>query len=92
MFVTLAVTAATSALQDDVSWLLKPGRSTSTTRVCLLARLGEAAASGMLFPRWSSFGPHLGADLPAGSLPAAEARLVIAVVGGRLDSRTRTRQ
>ena len=60
MFVTLAVTAATSALLVVVSWLLKPGPiDLDQLAYALLLAWGEALASGMLFSALVIFGPHL---------------------------------
>jgi uncharacterized membrane protein len=60
MFVTLAVTVATSALLVAVSWLLRPGPADlDQLAYALLLAWGEALASGMLFSALVIFGPHL---------------------------------
>ena len=60
MFVTLAVTVATSTLLVAVSWLLRPGPAdVDQLAYALLLAWGEALASGMLFSALVIFGPHL---------------------------------
>ena len=60
MFVTLAVTVATTALLVVVSWILKPGPADlDQLAYALLLAWGEALASGMLFSALVIFGPHL---------------------------------
>jgi len=60
MFITLAVTVATSTLLVGVSWLLKPGPADlDQLAYALLLAWGEALASGMLFSALVIFGPHL---------------------------------
>jgi uncharacterized membrane protein len=60
MFVTLAVTVATSTLLVGLSWLLKPGPAdTDQLSYALLLAWGEALVSGMLFSALVVFGPHL---------------------------------
>ncbi len=60
MFITLAVTVATSTLLVAVSWLLKPGPADlDQLAYALLLAWGEALASGMLFSALVIFGPHL---------------------------------
>lgn len=60
MFVTLAVTVATSALLVVASWLLRPGPADlDQLAYALLLAWGEALASGMLFSALVIFGPHL---------------------------------
>ena len=60
MFVTLAVTAATSTLLLAVDCLLRP-TSTGFEQIAyaLLLAWGEALTSGMLFSALVIFGPHL---------------------------------
>jgi uncharacterized membrane protein len=60
MFVTLAVTVATSALLVVVSWLLRSGPADfDQLAYALLLAWGEALTSGMLFSALVIFGPHL---------------------------------
>jgi len=60
MFVTLAVTVATSTLLVAASWLLRPGPADlDQLAYALLLAWGEALASGMLFSALVIFGPHL---------------------------------
>jgi uncharacterized membrane protein len=60
MFVTLAVTIATSALLVAISWLLKSGPADlDQLAYALLLAWGEALATGMLFSALVIFGPHL---------------------------------
>jgi uncharacterized membrane protein len=60
MFVTLAVTIATSTLLVAVGWLLMPGPpDLDHLAYALLLAWGEALASGMLFSALVIFGPHL---------------------------------
>jgi uncharacterized membrane protein len=60
MFVTLAVTVATSTLLVGLSWLLKPGPADADQlSYALLLAWGEALVSGMLFSALVVFGPHL---------------------------------
>ena len=60
MFVTLAVTVATSTLLVVLSWLVKPGPvDLDQLSYALLLAWGEALASGMLFSALVIFGPHL---------------------------------
>jgi uncharacterized membrane protein len=60
MFVTLAVTAATSLLLVAGGWLLRPETaSLDQVAYALLLAWGEALASGMLFSALVIFGPQL---------------------------------
>ncbi len=60
MFVTLATTAATSALLLVFAWLARPAAaSVDQLAYALLLAWGEALASGMLFSALVIFGPHL---------------------------------
>lgn len=60
MFVTLAVTAATSLLLLAVSWLATAATPAhEAIAYALLLAWGEALASGMLFSALVIFGPHL---------------------------------
>jgi uncharacterized membrane protein len=60
MFVTLAVTAATSALLLATGWLSRPASAGADQfAYALLLAWGEALASGMLFSALVIFGPHL---------------------------------
>jgi uncharacterized membrane protein len=60
MFVTLAVTAATSTLLIGTSALLRHvGADLDQVAYALLLAWGEALASGMLFSALVIFGPHL---------------------------------
>jgi uncharacterized membrane protein len=60
MFVTLAVTVATSTLLVAASWVLRPGPADlDQLAYALLLAWGEALASGMLFSALVIFGPHL---------------------------------
>lgn len=60
MFVTLAVTIATSAPLVALSWLLKPGPADfDQLAYALLLAWGEALTTGMLFSALVIFGPHL---------------------------------
>lgn len=60
MFVTLAVTVATSTLLVGFSGLLKPGPADADQLAyALLLAWGEALLSGMLFSALVIFGPHL---------------------------------
>jgi uncharacterized membrane protein len=60
MFVTLAVTAATSTLLVATGALLRPATGDfDQFAYALLLAWGEALASGMLFSALVIFGPHL---------------------------------
>ena len=60
MFVTLAVTAATSVLLLSAGWLMTPAAAVEDQLAyALLLAWGEALASGMLFSALVIFGPHL---------------------------------
>ncbi len=60
MFVTLAVTAATSGLLLVAGWLLTSATAAADPiAYALLLAWGEALASGMLFSALVIFGPHL---------------------------------
>ena len=60
MFVTLAVTAATSTLLLAVDWLFRPiAIGPEQVAYAMLLAWGEALTSGMLFSALVIFGPHL---------------------------------